>query len=42
MSLGIIPSIKTPSYEALRNRREADWYSIEMRSFLSSKLRESN
>lgn len=42
MSLGIIPSIKTPSYADLRNRREAGWYSDEMNQYLSSKLFESN
>lgn len=42
MSLGIIPEIKTPSYASLRNRCEANWYSLEMKEFLSGKLYENN
>ena len=45
MSLGVIPSINTPSYAELRNRVRIDgseWYSEVMKSFLSSKLCESN
>lgn len=42
MSLGVFPFKRTPTYEALRNRREADWYSPKMKKFLSSKLIESN
>lgn len=42
MSLGVIPSIKTPSYADLRNREEAKWYNIDAKNFLSSKLYESN
>ena len=42
MSLGIIPDIKTPTYAELRNRKNANWYSEEMNSFLSSKLNETN
>lgn len=41
MSLGIIPSIKTPSYAELRNRDEANWYTQEMYSFLSNKLEQN-
>lgn len=42
MSLGVIPSIKTPSYVELRNRKEGQWYTPRMETFLSSKLNESN
>jgi len=42
MSLGIIPTINTPSYAELRDRPEAHWYSEKMRSFLDSRLYESN
>ncbi len=42
MSLGVIPSIKTPTYAELRNRSSAKWYSKEMDMFLNSKLEESN
>lgn len=42
MSLGIIPSLKTPTYANLRNRRGANWYSDEMEHFLNSKLKNSN
>lgn len=42
MSLGIIPSISTPSYAELRDRREANWYSDEMREFLSKRLIDDN
>ena len=42
MSLGIIPSIKTPSYANLRNREKANWYNKEMYDFLNSKLYLSN
>lgn len=42
MSLGIIPSIKTPTYAGLRNREEANWYNERTKRFLSSKLEESN
>lgn len=38
MSLGVIPSLPTPSYADLRNRKDANWYTDEMYSFLSSKL----
>lgn len=37
MSLGIIPTINTPSYAELRNRG-AGWYTEEMRDVLSKKL----
>lgn len=42
MSLGVIPFLKTPSYEALRNRRDAQWYTPKMQEFLSGKLIYSN
>lgn len=42
MSLGVIPSIKTPSYAELRNRKEAAWYTDDMIRFLSGKLGDSN
>lgn len=42
MALGVIPSIETPTYEALRNRTESNWYSEEMKSFLSQKLYNNN
>lgn len=42
MSLGIIPESKSKSYGELRNREQADWYSDKMKSFLNTKLCESN
>ena len=42
MALGVIPELKTPTYESLRNRNEANWYSKEMKDFLSKKLYENN
>lgn len=42
MSLGVIPEIETPSYQELRNRAGANWYSQQMCSFLDSRLYESN
>lgn len=42
MSLGIIPSIDTPTYAELRNRECADWYSESMKYFLNSKLENNN
>jgi len=42
MSLGVIPSIVTPSYAELRNREEVGWYSDKMRIFLSKKLSDEN
>lgn len=42
MSLGIIPTMESPTYGALRNRISADWYSKTMRLFLEHKLSESN
>lgn len=38
MSLGIVPSIDTPSYAELRNREEAGWYNNEMKEFLNTKF----
>ena len=42
MSLGCVPSIKTPTYAELRNRRESGWYTDEMEAFLSGKLSDDN
>lgn len=42
MSLGVIPSVKTPSYAALRNREEAKWYTKDMLCFLNGKLENNN
>lgn len=42
MSLGVIPSIKTPTYAQLRNRAEAKWYTPEMEAFLNGKLEKGN
>lgn len=42
MSLGIIPSLETPTYAELRDRPEAGWYSARMRGFLDGKLVDSN
>lgn len=42
MSLGVVPSLKTPTYAELRNRESANWYNEEMQVFLNSKLCESN
>lgn len=42
MSLGVIPDADAPTYEKLRNRSEAEWYSPEMREFLSRKLENNN
>jgi hypothetical protein len=42
MSLGVIPSVQTPSYGQLRNRPEANWQTPEMEAFLHSRLYESN
>lgn len=42
LSLGVIPSIETPTYAELRNRPEANWYTDEMQLFLSQKLSDSH
>lgn len=42
MALGVIPNLDTPTYEQLRNRKEARWYNKNMEKFLNSKLKESN
>lgn len=42
MSLGVIPSVECPSYAQLRNREDAQWYTKEMKQFLSGKLYENN
>lgn len=42
MSLGVIPSVETPTYEELRNRRQAGWYNENMQNFLSGKLKYAN
>jgi hypothetical protein len=45
MSLGVIPSIDTPSYEELRNRKCSDgseWYNPTMKEALSHHFKEYN
>lgn len=42
MSLGVIPSLDTPTYAQLRNRAEAHWYTPEMEQFLSGRLKDGN
>lgn len=42
MSLGVIPSIDTPSYVEVRNRPEASWYQPEMQEFLSHQFTENH
>lgn len=42
MTLGVIPSVETPTYAELRNRKEASWYTDNMNNFLSGKLKDSN
>nr|WP_319400779.1 radical SAM protein [uncultured Carboxylicivirga sp.] len=42
LSLGTIPTLQAESYEGLRNRPEAKWYSDEMQKFLSQKLSDDN
>lgn len=42
MSLGVIPSISTPTYAELRNRKDAKWYTDEMENFLNQKLSVNN
>ncbi len=42
LTLGVIPSIETPTYVELRDRKEGNWYNKEMHSFLSTKLKESH
>lgn len=42
MALGVIPSVETPSYAELRNRKKARWYSDEMECFLSQRLYQNN
>lgn len=42
MSLGVIPSIETPTYAELRNRKDSGWYREEMEKFLSGKLYDNN
>lgn len=42
LSLGAIPELHTPTYAELRNREEADWYNLEMKRFLSTKLADCN
>lgn len=42
MSLGVIPSVDTPTYAELRNRPEAQWYNEKFLKFLSGKLEENN
>jgi len=40
LSLGCIPSLKTPSYADLRDRKDAGWYNDELRSVLSKQFAE--
>ncbi len=45
LSLGLVPSMKTPNYAEMRNRETTfnkNWYSDEMSEFLSHKLVERN
>lgn len=42
LSLGVVPKIKSESYADLRNRKEANWYTNEMLSFLNGKLYNNN
>ena len=42
LSLGVIPSLDTPTYAALRNRADAGWYTPEMLDFLNGKLENGN
>jgi hypothetical protein len=42
MSLGSIPEIIGPTYVALRDRPSSGWYSDRMRTFLGSRLADSN
>lgn len=42
MSLGVIPSLETPTYAELRDREAAGWYQTEMREALNGKLIETN
>jgi len=42
MSLGVIPSLETPSYGDLRNRKDAKWYTKSMEQFFSERLYNNN
>lgn len=42
MSLGVIPEIETPTYAALRIRKEGGWYNPKMEAFLNGKLASQN
>ena len=42
MSLGVIPSIDTPTYAELRDREEAQWYTQTFKDFVSGKLQSNN
>ncbi len=42
VSLGVIPQIPAPSYADLRDRPQAQWYTHQMRAFLSGKLGDNN
>lgn len=42
MSLGVIPSIKTPTYGQLRNRPSAKWQTPQMEQFLNTRLFDNN
>lgn len=42
LSLGCIPSLKTPTFFELRNRDNVSWYSDKMKEVFSHKLNETN
>ena len=42
LSLGVIPTLKTPTYAHLRDRKDAGWYSSNFRDFLTRKLSDDN
>lgn len=42
MSLGVIPSLETPTYASLRNRKAAGWYTPDFEEFVSKKLINNN
>lgn len=42
MSLGVIPTINTPTYADLRDREKAKWMTPEFKSFVSGRLYQGN
>ena len=42
LPMGVVPAIPTPSYEKLKNRATAQWYSHEFAKFLSQQLSDNN